>query len=113
MEPVLAASENDDVMDALGNDVRREIIAILAQGPQPAGAIAAHFAISRPAISKHLRQLKAARLIAVDRHGTRQVYRLDNHGFDTARAWLDQFWPEALQRFRMVAENTYERGGND
>lgn len=108
MAAVLQSDLDNLVMDALGNAIRREIIAILARGPQAAGGIAAAFDISRPAISRHLRQLQDAGLVAYDPVGNQNIYRLDDRGFETARAWLDRFWPDALQRLKMVAENTYQ-----
>lgn len=95
-------------MTALGSDVRRAIVGLLAERPLAAGEIAVHFPISRPAISKHLKLLGAAGLIAHATEGTRNIYRLEQGGFAAGREWLDQFWPHALVRFRMVAENTYK-----
>lgn len=102
------ADRGDAVMTALGNDVRRAIIGLLAERPLTAGEIAAHFPISRPAVSKHLKLLSAADLIAYATAGTRNIYRLEQSGFSAGRDWLDQFWPDALTRFRILAENTYE-----
>ncbi len=93
-------------LDALGNQIRREIIAMLANGPLAAGQIAAHFPISRPAVSKHLRLLQDAQMITHDTIGNRNIYRLRQAGFDRARLWLDHFWIDALNRFSLVAENT-------
>ena len=94
-------------MDALGNPVRRQIIGMLARGPTCVGEIARALPISRPAVSKHLRLLAGAELVAFDKRGNRNVFRLSQSGFEAARAWLDSFWDGALARFAMVAENTY------
>jgi DNA-binding transcriptional ArsR family regulator len=99
-------SPAETTLDALGNPVRREILAMLMDEPQPVGEIAARFPISRPAISKHLKLLEEAGLVAHEAQGTRRVYRLKATGFEAARGWLDTFWAEALNRFRLVAENT-------
>lgn len=96
----------DSVLDALGNPVRRDILRMLAHGPHAAGDIARAFPISRPAISKHLRILKDAGMVAQDGAGNKNIYRLDEGGFSTARDWLDSFWDSALQRLTFVAENT-------
>ncbi len=93
-------------LDALGNETRRQIVRLLAPGPQPVGEIAAALPVSRPAVSKHLRQLEAAALVTCERQGTRNLYRLDRRGFDAARGWLDAFWDDALTRFALLAENT-------
>jgi DNA-binding transcriptional ArsR family regulator len=95
------------VLDALGNPVRREILEILAGGPRPVGEIAARFPISRPAVSKHLRILEEARLVGHTPSGTRHLFHLAEEGFDAARGWLDRFWPDALQRYAALAEQTW------
>jgi DNA-binding transcriptional ArsR family regulator len=100
---------NDVVLDALGNDTRRAIVRLLAPGPRAVGELAARLPVSRPAVSKHLRILEDAKLVTFESDGTRNVYRLERAGFDAAHAWLDQFWDEALARFKLVAENTKER----
>ena len=64
--------------------------------------------ISRPAVSKHLRVLEDAALVAHEARGNRNLFRLHPAGFDAARRWLDAFWDEALSRFVVVAETTRE-----
>lgn len=91
-------------LDALGSPVRRTIVRILARGPRPVGELAAELPVSRPAVSKHLRILEEARLVAHDTQGTRNVFRLEPRGFRAARRWLDDFWDEALDRFSDEAE---------
>lgn len=98
----------ETALDALGNAVRRDIVRLLATGPHTVGDIAETFPISRPAISKHLRILDNAGIIAHDPDGTRNVYRLDHPGFAVARGWLDQFWDDALNRLKFTAENTLQ-----
>lgn len=106
MAKALATAE---VFDALGNPVRREIMRLLAPGPRPVGEIAAALPVSRPAVSKHLRILQEAHLVAHEKQGTRNVFRLQRTGFDAAREWLEAFWDDALARFVLVAENTRPR----
>jgi DNA-binding transcriptional ArsR family regulator len=91
-------------LDALGNPIRRRIVRLLAERPRPVGEIAAQLPISRPAVSKHLRLLQRAHLVAFDQEGNRNVFRLDPHGFDAARSWLSDFWDEALASFKELAE---------
>lgn len=96
----------DVVLDALGNGVRRQIITMLRMRPMTVGAIAEALPVSRPAVSKHLRILKGADLVASESAGTRNIFHLKKDGFDEARDWIEGFWDEALMRFAMVAENT-------
>ncbi len=99
----------EKALDALGNPVRRRIVHILSKGPRAVGEIAAELPVSRPAVSKHLRLLERARVVRHERHGTQNVFELDQAGFDAARHWLEGFWDDALSRFVLLAENTEER----
>jgi DNA-binding transcriptional ArsR family regulator len=96
------------VLDALGNETRREIVRILARGPRAVGDIARQLPVSRPAVSKHLRILEDAGVVAHVTAGNRNVFRLDRAGFDQVRGWLDQFWPGALESFGELAEASWE-----
>jgi DNA-binding transcriptional ArsR family regulator len=60
--------------------------------------------VSRPAVSQHLRVLKEAGLVTETRAGARRIYRLDPGGIATLRAYLDQFWNQALAAFKAAAE---------
>ncbi len=81
----------ENALDALGNPTRRQILQILARGPRPVGAIAAELPVSRPAVSKHLRILRAAALVVHESQGTQNVFRLRKDGFDDTAAWLGDF----------------------
>ncbi len=100
---------SDLALDALGNEVRREMISILRKGPIPVGELAEHFDISRPAISKHLRLMEDAGLVVRKTQGRHNVCELGSVGFESVRRYLDSFWDDALPRFKMVAENTKGR----
>lgn len=69
-----------------------------------AGEIAAHFAVTRPAISQHLTVLKEAGLIVERRDGTRRLYRTRPEALAELRAFLTEMWPDALERFKAQAE---------
>lgn len=71
---------------------------------QTAGAIAAHFDVTRPAISQHLTVLRDAGLVVERRDGTRRWYRARPEGTRELRAWLDAFWDEGLTRLAAAAE---------
>ncbi|MEV0729213.1 metalloregulator ArsR/SmtB family transcription factor [Polymorphospora sp. NPDC050346] len=79
-----------EVLDVLGDPVRRRIVEALSSGSLTSGAIAARFEISRPAISQHLRALLAAGVVTVRPEGTRRVYTLNPDALDTATDWLEQ-----------------------
>ena len=91
---------------ALGDPQRRAIVELLGQRERSVREIADVLPISRPAVSRHLRLLKDAGLVAEEPRGTRRIYRLRAEGAVAVRAYVEQVWGEAAQRFRMLAENT-------
>jgi len=95
-----------DPFDALGNSHRRAIVELLAAQPRSVQEIADRLPISRPAVSRHLRLLNKAGLVADEQAGTRRLYRLDEHGAEAARKYLEQVWGQVGTRFRLFAENT-------
>lgn len=64
--------------------------------------------ISRPAVSQHLRVLKAAGLVTDRPDGTRRIYALDPTGLEGLRAYLDEFWRRSLVAFKAAAEQSPE-----
>jgi DNA-binding transcriptional ArsR family regulator len=82
--------------DALGEPVRRRIIELLANGPQPVGKMAEQLPVGRPAVSKHLKFLSDAGLIEHRREGTRNLYSLAPEGFTAAQQWLVAAWDRVL-----------------
>jgi DNA-binding transcriptional ArsR family regulator len=95
-----------DPFDALGDPNRRAIVELLGTGDRSVRELADELPISRPAVSRHLRVLKAAGLVTDRAEGTRRLYRLHDEGIDAVRGYLEQVWGEAAARFRLVAENT-------
>jgi DNA-binding transcriptional ArsR family regulator len=102
-----------DPFDALGDPNRRAIVELLAAGDRSVTELAGALPISRPAVSRHLRLLKEAGLVADRAEGTRRLYRLDDEGIAAVREYLEQVWGEAAARFRLLAENTREQRGQD
>lgn len=96
-------STNGVVLDALGDATRRQIFESLKAGPRSVGELAAGLPVSRPAVSQHLRVLKAAGLVTDRKDGTRRVYRIEPDGLAGLRDYFDGFWSEALERFREAA----------
>ena len=97
---------HDDPFDALGNSYRRAIVELLVSKPRSVQEIADKLPISRPAVSRHLRLLNHAGLVADEQIGSRHVYRLDEKGAEAARQYLAQVWGHAGTRFKIFAENT-------
>jgi DNA-binding transcriptional ArsR family regulator len=97
---------NADPFDALGDPTRREILRLLSAGDKPVHEIAAALPISRPAVSRHLRLLKDAGLVAERAEGNRRIYQLQDGGVRAVQEYLAGVWGEAAARFRLLAENT-------
>lgn len=106
-------AEPDVVLDALGDPTRRAIVRILADGPRPVNEIAADLPVSRPAVSRHLRLLKAADLVEDEVDGTRRRYSLRADGVEAVRAYFADLWGEAGARFTMMASNSGTRSPGD
>jgi DNA-binding transcriptional ArsR family regulator len=94
---------NLHALDALGEPTRRRIFELLRDGPVAVGELAAQLPVSRPAVSQHLRVLEDAGLVTYRRDGTRRLYEIDPRGVDELRAWVDDFWSEALARYAATA----------
>jgi len=102
---VVQAGASGDPFEALGDPNRREILRLLSAGDKPVQAIAAAMPISRPAVSRHLRLLKDAGLVAEKPQGTRRIYHLQEVGLHAVQAYLEGIWGDAAARFRLFAEN--------
>lgn len=89
---------------ALADPTRRLVLERLRRRPRAVGELAKGMAVSRPAVSQHLKVLKEAGLVKEERQGTRHIYQLDPEGLGPLRAWLDQFWDQALDAFKAEAE---------
>jgi len=89
---------------ALADPTRREIFERVARAPTAVGELARDLPVSRPAVSQHLKVLKEAGLVVHRAEGTRNVYEIDPKGLGALRAWLDQFWADALDAFKVEVE---------
>ena len=98
-----------DPFEALGDEHRRSILRLLSGGGRSVGEIAAELPISRPAVSRHLRLLKEARLVREHSEGTRRVYELKGEGAAVVQDYLLGVWGEATARFRLLADNAKDR----
>jgi DNA-binding transcriptional ArsR family regulator len=93
-----------DGLAAIGDPTRRAIFELLSEGPTPVGELAARLPVSRPAVSQHLRVMKAAGVVRDRAAGTRRLYQLDPDGVAAMRAYLDRFWDQALADFKAAVE---------
>jgi DNA-binding transcriptional ArsR family regulator len=82
-------SDVEAAIRAIAERHRREIVRLTRDGELTAGQIAAHFEVSRPAVSQHLRILKDTGLLTERRQGTRRFYRARLEGLAELRAFLE------------------------
>jgi DNA-binding transcriptional ArsR family regulator len=97
----LAAERLDATFAALADPTRRAILARLATGEASVGELAEPFAMSQPAISKHLKVLERAGLISRGRDAQRRPRRLEARPLAEANAWLE--------RYRQLWEGNFQR----
>ena len=68
------------------------------------GKLASGLEVTRGAVSQHLKILKDADLVSLQREGTRNIYGVDPRGVEAMRSYLDRFWDRALAAFKAAAE---------
>jgi len=118
--PLAASTRLDAVFLALADPTRRAILARLAQGDASVAELAAPFAISQPAISKHLKILERAGLISVGQAGQRRPRRLRPEPLAEASAWLERYreiWEASFERLDVLLDElereAAEKGAGD
>jgi DNA-binding transcriptional ArsR family regulator len=89
---------------ALGDPTRRAIFERLVDGPHAVGELAVDLPVSRPAVSQHLKVLKAAGLVVDRPAGKQRIYEVDPDGLEALRAELDRFWSKTLAAYKQVVE---------
>jgi DNA-binding transcriptional ArsR family regulator len=105
-------SELDRTFAALADPTRRGVIALLRKKPRRAGELAESLSMSAPAMSRHLRVLRASGLVEEEHQGDDarvRLYRLRPQPFRGLRRWLDEvelFWAGELGAFKEYAERT-------
>lgn len=99
----------DKAFAALSDPTRRAILMRLAEGDASVSALAEPFAMSQPAISRHLKVLEDAGLIETERMGQSRVRRLRPEGFGAARAFIEdmaRYWPDRFDRLQRFLDET-------
>jgi len=97
----MAADQLSAVFGALADPTRRAILASLTNGERTVAELGAPFAISQPAVSRHLRVLEKAGLITRSRRATARLSRLRAEPLRDATTWLmgyHEFWEESFER---------------
>jgi DNA-binding transcriptional ArsR family regulator len=98
------------VFRAVADPTRRAILDMLLDGERTVGEIAARFAVSRPAVSRHLRVLRRARLVRARREGRQRLCAVDTEPLRAIDSWLDGYrreWQSRLARLKRHVEADY------
>jgi DNA-binding transcriptional ArsR family regulator len=96
------ADELSRVFAALADPIRRDMVARLATGDATVGQLAAPYAVSMQAVSKHLKVLEAAGLISRSRDAQRRPVHLEAEVLAQATEWLERYRREAEARFQRL-----------
>lgn len=103
----------DHVFAALADPTRRAILAKLATGDATVNELVAPFALSQPAISKHLKVLESAGLVSRGRNAQFRPVRLEANPLKEAAQWLGdyrRFWEESLDRLDTYVADLKAKG---
>ncbi len=102
------ARADEDVYRAIADPTRRAILDRLRGGALPVNDLADAFEQSRPAISRHLRVLREARLVTERRAGRERLYRLEPARLRDVAAWIEgyrSFWQSSLETLKRHLED--------
>ena len=101
------AATTSDVFNAIAEPRRREILSFLAGQERPVGDIVARLNVDQPAVSKHLRVLRATGLVRMRCEGRHKLYRTNADAIRPLHAWtrtFEQYWGNQLNRIKQRAE---------
>ena len=104
----LKRRQNEAVFRAIADPTRREILGMLRGRSYSVGEIAANFRTSRPAVSKHLRMLRAVGLIATTQKGTARICALNARPLRAVSDWIsdyEEYWGKTLQSLKHYVED--------
>lgn len=102
---MVTARRDSNVFAAISHPARRQMLDLLAEADRSVNTIAGHFAMSRPAVSQHLRVLLDAGLVTEQRHGRERRYRFVPEQLEPVRNWLwqyERFWDDRLLRLQKL-----------
>jgi DNA-binding transcriptional ArsR family regulator len=105
---MVAITESErDVFRAISHPARREMLDLLADADRSVNAVAAHFKMSRPAVSQHLRVLLDAGLVTEQRHGRERRYHFVPEQLGPVWDWIARygaFWKQRVKRLERLLD---------
>lgn len=97
-----------NVFSAIADPTRRSILELIAKnGPMPAAEIAGHYHLSAPAISQHLKALREANLVAVEKRAQQRIYHINRDAFRELEDWaahMTQVWNQRFDALEKLIE---------
>ena len=103
----------DAAVKAIAEPRRQEILRLVWDAERASGEIAAHFDISGPAVSQHLKVLREARLVNERRDGTRRLYSANHQTLRDLRDHLSWLWEGSLTKLKRAAEAEARKARRD
>jgi DNA-binding transcriptional ArsR family regulator len=99
------AMSAEDVLKALAEPRRQQILRLVRAAPRSVGEIAEGVDVTQQAVSQHLQVLKDAGLVAVRQDGTRRLYVIRPEGLESLDQFLAELWPAGLRRLKTAVED--------
>ena len=99
--PMARSATTTDVFNAIGDECRRDILAVLGKGEASVGELTDRLRLAQPQVSKHLRVLRDVDLVRCRTAGRRRVYHVNAAALRPVHDWTSQFerqWNERLDR---------------
>ncbi|PTR01383.1 ArsR family transcriptional regulator [Mucilaginibacter yixingensis] len=96
-----------DVFQVIADPSRRQMLKMLSEQSLPINALAGHFEMSRPAVSKHVKILQNAGFISITDSGRERYCMLKQDGFKALQQWLeyyDNFWHNKLRNLETLMD---------
>ena len=91
-------------LEALGEPTRRKLFERIRQSPCSVTELISIVPISQPAVSQHLKILREARLVRVEKRGQQRIYHLNPVGLSELRGYVESLWDDVLRAFGEEAE---------
>jgi len=88
-----------NLMDALGDPTRRKLFEKLRTGPCSVNELVSIVSVSQSAVSQHLKVLKDAQLVSVEKQGKQRIYTLNPVGLMELRTYVENLWDDVLTAF--------------
>jgi len=104
---------NISPIDALGDPTRRQLLEYLRHGPCSVTELISIVPISQPAVSQHLRVLREARLVKVEKRGKQRIYHLNPVGLAELRQYVELLWDDVLRAFGEETERIAHSANGD